>query len=136
MSLPSINFLHLTVSEIQPGHTFSRCLPDSPPAHSDTMGENNTQTALKGCGVKIILRVFSSLVLLALVDTDYRLLWVDVWSRGSSSDAQIFNCSKLKKKIEDGTLRLPTPEPLGEGGAKFELPFVGSRHLHLDAMTC
>ena len=48
MSLPSINFLHLTVSEIQPGQTFSR----HPPAHPDTMGENNTQTALKGCGVK------------------------------------------------------------------------------------
>ena len=27
MSLPSINFLHLTVSEIQPGQTFSRRLP-------------------------------------------------------------------------------------------------------------
>ena len=48
MSLPSINFLHLTVSEIQAGQTFSR----RPPAHPDTMGENNTPTALKGCGVK------------------------------------------------------------------------------------
>ena len=44
MSLPSVNFLHLTVSEIQAGQTFSR----SPPAHLDTMGENNTPTALKG----------------------------------------------------------------------------------------
>ena len=49
MSLPSMNFLHLTVSEIQPGQTISR----RPPAHPDTMGENNTPTALKGCGVKI-----------------------------------------------------------------------------------
>ena len=48
MSLPSINFLHLTVSEIQPGQTISR----RPPAHPDTMGENNTPTALEGCGVK------------------------------------------------------------------------------------
>ena len=48
MSLPSMNFLHLTVSEIQPGQTISR----RPPAHPDTMGENNTPTALKGCGVK------------------------------------------------------------------------------------
>ena len=36
------------VSEIQPGQAFSR----RPPAHPDTMGENNTPTALKGCGVK------------------------------------------------------------------------------------
>ena len=50
MSLPSINFLHLTVSEIQPGQTISR----RPPDHPDTMGENNTPTAIKGCGVKIV----------------------------------------------------------------------------------
>ena len=49
MSLPSFNFLHLTVSEIQPGQTFSHCLHTNP----DTIGENNTPTALKGCGVKI-----------------------------------------------------------------------------------
>ena len=51
MSLPSINFQHLTVSEIQPGQTISRPRTH-PPAHPDTMGENNTPTALKGCGVK------------------------------------------------------------------------------------
>ena len=48
MSLPSMNFLHLTVSEIQPRQTISH----RPPAHPDTMGENNTPTALKGWGVK------------------------------------------------------------------------------------
>ena len=32
-----------------------------------------------------------SMVLLALVDTKYRFLWVDVGSSGSSTDAQIFN---------------------------------------------
>ena len=42
MSLPSINFL-------QARQTFSF----RPPAHLDTMGKNNTRTALKGCGVKI-----------------------------------------------------------------------------------
>ena len=54
MSLPSMNFLHLTVSEIQPGQTISR----RPPAHPDIMGENNTATALKGCGVKTINSMF------------------------------------------------------------------------------
>ena len=39
MALPIMNFLHPTVSR-------------RPPAHPDTMGENNTPTALKGCGVK------------------------------------------------------------------------------------
>ena len=41
MSLPGINFLHLTLSEIQPRQTFSWCLPTQPPAHPDTMGESN-----------------------------------------------------------------------------------------------
>ena len=51
MSLPSINFLHLIVFEKQPGQTFPF---DRPPAHPDTMGENNTPTAIKGCGVKTL----------------------------------------------------------------------------------
>ena len=33
MSLPRINFLHLTVSEIQPVQTFSRRPPKSPSGH-------------------------------------------------------------------------------------------------------
>ena len=37
------------VSERQPGQTFS----GRPPAHPDTIAENNTPTALKGCGVKM-----------------------------------------------------------------------------------
>ena len=41
------------VSEIQPGQTFSRRTP----AHPDTMGENNTPTALKGCGVTMHTQV-------------------------------------------------------------------------------
>ena len=61
--LPSFNFLHLTVSEIYPeqdfqtqGH-YGKVPPPThwfgrPPAHPDTMGENNTHTAVNGCGVK------------------------------------------------------------------------------------
>ena len=44
---------------------------------------------------------FFSLALLALIDTDDRLLWVDGGSSGSSSDAEIFNRSTLRKKIEN-----------------------------------
>ena len=33
---------------------------------------------------------FHSIVLLALVDADYKFLWVDVGAAGSTSDAQIF----------------------------------------------
>ena len=59
---------------------------------------------------------YFSLVLLALVDADYKFLWVNVGASRSSSDAQIFNRSKLKKRIVNGRLGLPPPEPLGPGG--------------------
>ena len=48
-------------------------------------------------------------------DADYKFLWVNMRASGSSSDAQIFNRSKLKRRIENGTLGLPPPEPLGPG---------------------
>ena len=40
---------------------------------------------------------YFSLILLALVDAGYKFLWVNVGVSDSLSDAQIFNCSKLKK---------------------------------------
>ena len=43
----------LMISKIQPGQIFSSRPTVSPPTHLDTMGENNTPTALKGCGVKV-----------------------------------------------------------------------------------
>ena len=52
---------------------------------------------------------YFSLVLLALVDADYKFLWVNAGASGSSSDAQIFNRSKLKRRIENGTLGLGGP---------------------------
>ena len=52
---------------------------------------------------------FFSLVLLVLVDAEYRFLWIDCGSNGSSPEAQIFNKSDLREKIEDGTLGLPAP---------------------------
>ena len=50
MSLLSINFLHLTVSEKLLKQIFST---DCVPAHLDAMGECNNPTVLKGCGDKI-----------------------------------------------------------------------------------
>ena len=59
---------------------------------------------------------YFSVVLLALVDAEYKFVWVNVGSSGSSSDAQIFNRSRLNIKIENGTLGLPPPEPQEPGG--------------------
>ena len=68
---------------------------------------------------------YFSLVLLALVDADYKFLWVNAGASGSSSDAKILNCSKLKRRIENGTLGLPPPEPLGPGGPDLHYFLLG-----------
>ena len=54
---------------------------------------------------------FFSIVLLALVDGDYKFLWADVGSNGSSSDCGIFNESELEPPLREGTLGFPDPEP-------------------------
>ena len=43
---------------------------------------------------------FHSIVLLALVDGDFKFLWVEVGAARSSSDAQFFKHSNLRHKIE------------------------------------
>ena len=68
---------------------------------------------------------YFSLLLLALVDAQYKFLWVNVGASGSSSDAQIFNHSKLRRKIENGTLGLPPQEPLGPGRPNLHYFFLG-----------
>ena len=55
---------------------------------------------------------FHSVILMALVDADYRFIWVDVGSNGSAGDAQVFNGGKLKQAIVTGSLNFPPPDAL------------------------
>ena len=55
---------------------------------------------------------FHSIILFALVDANYKFMWVDMGVNGSSSDVQIFNQSQLGESIIDGTLQVPAAEPL------------------------
>jgi len=50
---------------------------------------------------------FYSVVLIALVDADYKFIWADTGVMGSASYAEIYNASKLKECIEDGSLGSP-----------------------------
>ena len=65
---------------------------------------------------------FYSIILLALVDADYKFIWADVGGAGSASDAQIYSDSELKQCAEDGTLG---PEPLPNDTQNAPYYFVG-----------
>ena len=64
---------------------------------------------------------FFSIVLMALVDAEYRFRWVDVGTGGSCSDAQIFNDSQLKEKIGDGSTGFSEASPIECNGP--DLPY-------------
>ena len=55
---------------------------------------------------------FFSIVLMGLVDANYRFIWADVGGVGSQSDAQIYNASELREVLESGEINLPDPDPL------------------------
>jgi hypothetical protein len=65
---------------------------------------------------------FHSIVLLAMVDADYKFVWVDCGANGSSSDAQVFNGCELKAAVYDNTIGFPDEEPLP--GDDKSLPYL------------
>ena len=64
---------------------------------------------------------FFSIVLMAVVDADYKFLWVEAGGVGSSSDAQIFGDCDFRDDIDDNTLGIPNAEPLP--GSDRQLPY-------------
>lgn len=55
---------------------------------------------------------FFSIVLLGLVDADYKFLWVNVGAEGSQSDCGIFNRSALEPALREDRMGFPRPRPL------------------------
>jgi len=47
---------------------------------------------------------------MALVDADYKFLWIDVGYDGSSNDARIYNGSELKEGLENTNNPFHLPE--------------------------
>ena len=68
---------------------------------------------------------FFSIVLLGLVDADYKFIWADVGGLGHQSDAQLYNDSDLQECLEDGTLDIPAPSPLPNDNQDTPYFFVG-----------
>jgi hypothetical protein len=55
---------------------------------------------------------YFSVILMALVDADYKFLWIDVGGNGAQSDAQIYNDCELKECLEDGSIGFPQADPM------------------------
>lgn len=63
-----------------------------------------------------------SVVLLALVDADYKFIAVDIGSYGKNSDGGILSTSRLGKSLNNGTLDIPDCKNLP--GTNIEAPYV------------
>lgn len=63
-----------------------------------------------------------SIVLMALVDSNYRFIFADIGSQGRISDGGVFRNSLLWQKVSSNNLNLPTPSPLP--GSDKHLPYV------------
>ena len=63
-----------------------------------------------------------SIVLLALVDYDYKFLYVDIGSNGRVSDGGVFRNSTLSSLLSENKLQVPAPKPLP--GGTFSVPHL------------
>lgn len=63
-----------------------------------------------------------SIVLLALVDSNYNFIFAEIGSQGRISDGGVFRNSQLWRRICSDNLSFPTPRPLP--GSTREVPYV------------
>ena len=68
---------------------------------------------------------FFSVLLFALVDANYKFLYVNVGAAGRDGDAGVFSTSSLKKALDANTLHLPPPVTLGGMTAPIHHHIVG-----------
>ena len=78
------------------------------PAHSGSLYHN-----CKG---------FFSIPLLALMDADYKFLWIELGGVGHMPDAQFFNDSELFECLKEKRIEVPSPCPLVYGDQQQIIP--------------
>lgn len=70
-------------------------------------------------------KIFFSIVLMAVVDANYRFLMIDVGAYGKDSDAGVFSNSPIYQNIENGTLLLPKDQQLPNSEQIVPFVFIG-----------
>lgn len=68
---------------------------------------------------------FFSIILMAVVDAEYKFLWVDVGTNGACSDGQVFNDCELKEMVEKDKMGIPAPEPFPNEDRDIPYFFIG-----------
>ena len=68
---------------------------------------------------------YFSIVLLALVDADYKFIAIDVGSYGKEGDSRIFEKSVMGRQIRTGTFNFPTEKALPGSGIVLPHVIVG-----------
>lgn len=63
-----------------------------------------------------------SIVLMALADANYKIIYANIGTNGRVSDGGVFNNCGLSRALQDNTLNLPPPEPLP--GRSKQVPYV------------
>lgn len=66
---------------------------------------------------------YFSVVLLAIIDAEYRFIYVNVGSFGKDCDSSIFKTTTFWKMLTEHSLQIPKPSPLHEG-SQIDVPFV------------
>jgi len=72
---------------------------------------SSNQTGTQWLDVPLLQRFFS-VVLMAVADTNYRFVYVDIGSSGKDCVSTIFKRSKLWASIQTNMLELPSERPL------------------------
>lgn len=72
---------------------------------------------------------FFSIVLMAIVDTNYNYIFIDVGAYGKECDSNVFKESSFWKGLENKMLNLPTPAQLEGSNVDLSYIFVGTRLL-------
>lgn len=69
---------------------------------------------------------FFSIVLLAIVDVNYKFIYIDVGAFGKESDSTIFERIPFYKKLKNNELNIPKSQPLpGTVGPNMPFTFIG-----------
>lgn len=68
---------------------------------------------------------YFSLLLLAICDSNYKFIFVDIGSYGRNSDSTIFEDTPLYRRLQSNMLNIPNPSPIRTNGEAVPYVFIG-----------